>query len=116
MFATILKPEKLDTLIEGSTAESLALIGMLTKVSNSPILLKAQLDRARMSKGEHKIRPGIMEAVKLLPERAQIDDFSFSGKHISTYTIRDDDTCIEGKLTALASLLEILRQVCQIEW
>lgn len=91
MFATILSPEKLDTLIEGSTAESLALIGMLTKVSNSPVLLKAQLDKARMSKGEHRIRPGITEAVKLLPERAQIEDFSLSGMCISTCTVRDDD-------------------------
>ncbi|KAF8557976.1 hypothetical protein OG21DRAFT_1494290 [Imleria badia] len=93
MFATILKPEKLDTLIEGSTAESLALIGTLTKVSNSPVLLKAQLDKARMSKGEQKIRPGLTEAVQLLPVRAQIEDFSLS-----------------GKLTALASLLKALRQ------
>ncbi|KAG6378110.1 P-loop containing nucleoside triphosphate hydrolase protein [Boletus reticuloceps] len=93
MFATILKPEKLDTIIEGSTAESLALIGTLTKVSNSPVLLKAQLDKARTSKGEHMTRPGITEAVKLLPERAQIEDFSLS-----------------GKLTALASLLRSLRQ------
>jgi len=92
MFATILKPEKLETLIEGSTAESLALIGMLTKVSNSPVLLKAQLDKARMSKGEHKIRPGIKEAVELLPERAQIEDFSFSGMCILTCTIRANDT------------------------
>jgi DNA repair and recombination protein RAD54B len=92
MFATILNPEKLDTLIEGSTAESLALIGMLTKVSNSPVLLKAQLDKARMSKGEHKIRPGITEAVKLLPERAQIEDFSLSGMRISICSVRDDDT------------------------
>lgn len=92
MFATILKPEKLDTLIGGSTAESLALIGMLTKVSNSPVLLKAQLDKAKMSKGEHKIRPGITEAVKILPDRAQIDDFSLSGKSTLTCTIRNDDT------------------------
>ena len=93
MFATILKPEKLDTLIEGSTAESLALIGTLTKVSNTPVLLKAQLDKARISKEEHKIRPGIMEAAKLLPERTQIEDFSLSG--MPTLTWNDawgDDT------------------------
>ncbi|KAG9316430.1 P-loop containing nucleoside triphosphate hydrolase protein [Chiua virens] len=92
MFSTILKPEKLDTLIEGSTAESLALIGMLTKISNSPLLLKAQLDKAKTSKGEQKIRPGIMEAMKLLPERAQIDDFSLSGKFILFCAMQDDDT------------------------
>lgn len=115
IFATILKPEKLDTLIEGSTAESLALIGMLTKVSNSPVLLKAQLDKARMSKGQPKIRPGILEAVNLLPERAQIEDFSLSGRCISTCTMWDDDICTEGKLTALENLVKTLRQVCKID-
>lgn len=114
MFATILKPEKLDTLIEGSTAESLALIGTLTKVSNSPVLLKAQLDKARMSKEVHKIRPGIMEAMKLLPERAQIQDVSLSGMCILACTIHVV-TRIEGKLTALANLLKTLREVCQID-
>ncbi|KAF9222619.1 hypothetical protein BS17DRAFT_802837 [Gyrodon lividus] len=93
MFAAILNPEKLDTLIEGSTAESLALIGMLTKVSNSPVLLKAQVDKARASRAQPIVRPAVMEAMKLLPERAQIEDFSLS-----------------GKLTALASLLKTLRQ------
>ncbi|KAF9245007.1 P-loop containing nucleoside triphosphate hydrolase protein [Melanogaster broomeanus] len=85
--ATLLKKylppkQKLDTLIEGSTAESLALIGMLTKVSNSPVLLKAQVDKARASKGEPIVRPGVMEAVKLLPERAQIEDFSLSDRYV----------------------------------
>ncbi|KAH7888361.1 P-loop containing nucleoside triphosphate hydrolase protein [Phlebopus sp. FC_14] len=93
MFRAILNPEKLDSLIEGSTAESLALIGMLTKVSNSPLLLKAQVDKARASKGQPIIRPGVMEALKFLPEGAQIEDFSLS-----------------GKLSALASLLKTLRQ------
>ncbi|KIJ67587.1 hypothetical protein HYDPIDRAFT_127687 [Hydnomerulius pinastri MD-312] len=93
MFAAILNPEKLDTLIEGSTAESLALIGMLTKVSNSPVLLKAQVDKARASKAQPIIRPGVTEALQLLPEKAQIEDFSLS-----------------GKLTALESLLKTLRQ------
>lgn len=115
MFTTILKPERLDTLIEGSTAESLALIGMLTKISNSPVLLKAQLDKARTSKGEPKIRPGVMEAVGLLPDRAQIEDFSLSGKLTWSYAIHDDNACAEGKLTAVENLLKTLRQVCLID-
>lgn len=85
MFAAILNPEKLDTLIEGSTAESLALIGMLTKLSNSPLLLKAQVDKAKTSKAQPIIRPGVMEALKLLPEKAQIEDFSLSGEHRMFY-------------------------------
>ncbi|KAG6330522.1 hypothetical protein ID866_8566 [Astraeus odoratus] len=93
MLAAILSPEKLDTLIEGPTAESLALINMLTKISNSPVLLKAQVDKMRSSKSGLIIRPGVTEALKLLPEKTRIEDFSIS-----------------GKLTALANLLRTLRE------
>ncbi|KAL4080204.1 P-loop containing nucleoside triphosphate hydrolase protein [Scleroderma yunnanense] len=93
MLAAILNPEKLDSLAESSTAESLALINVLTKVSNSPVLLKAQVDKAKASKSIPIVRPGVMEALKLLPEKTQIEDFSIS-----------------GKLTALANLLRTIRQ------
>ena len=79
MFAALLSPEKLESLVESSTAESLALINVLTKVSNSPVLLKAQVDKAKTSKSGVIVRPGVMEALKLLPERMQIEDFSLSG-------------------------------------
>lgn len=66
--------------MQSSTAESLALINTLTKISNSPILLKATADKARTStKGDAVKRAGIDEAVKLLPQKAQIEDFSLSG-------------------------------------
>lgn len=93
MLAAILNPEKLERLVESSTAESLALINMLTKISNSPVLLKAQVDKAKGSKSGHIVRPGVTEALKLLPEKMQIEDFSLS-----------------GKLTALANLLRAIRQ------
>jgi len=73
--------------ITDSTAESLALINILTKISNSPILLKAVVDKAKakISQGEdHRERTTIVEeAVKLLPERAQVEDLSLSGDHLS---------------------------------
>jgi len=79
IFAKILQADQVDDLVYGSTAESLALITLLTKVSSSPILLKATLDKAR-AEGTSTIRHRkIHEAATLLPERAEIDDMSLSG-------------------------------------
>lgn len=79
IFSKILHPDKLDNLIHSSTAESLALINLLTKISNSPILLKATAENAK-SKGTDTIkRASVEEALKLLPEKAQIEDVSLSG-------------------------------------
>ncbi|KZT19708.1 hypothetical protein NEOLEDRAFT_936097 [Neolentinus lepideus HHB14362 ss-1] len=89
MFSKVLNKDKLDNLIGGSTAESLALINLLTKISNSPLLLKAQAD-----KGSAMTKAGsIQEALKLLPEKLRVEDVSLS-----------------GKLTALANLLRSLRK------
>ncbi|KAH7915224.1 P-loop containing nucleoside triphosphate hydrolase protein [Hygrophoropsis aurantiaca] len=96
IFSALLNPDKLDNLIQSSTAESLALINMLTKVSNSPILLKAQADKAKATQSAPIKRPGVDEALKFLPERTQIEDFSIS-----------------GKLTALANLLKTIREQTQ---
>ncbi|KAI0940481.1 hypothetical protein AcW1_003665 [Taiwanofungus camphoratus] len=94
IFQKILTAEKLDNLVRKSTAESLALINILTKISNSPILLKATIDRAKNRSGQNgdKIKYyAVEEALKLLPERAHVEDVSLS-----------------GKLTALANLLRSL--------
>ncbi|TFK54023.1 hypothetical protein OE88DRAFT_1654480 [Heliocybe sulcata] len=89
MFSKVLSKEGLDSLISGSTAESLALINLLTKISNSPLLLRAQAD-----KGGAMIKVGVVqEALKLLPEKLKLEDVSLS-----------------GKLTALANLLRALRE------
>lgn len=81
LFYKILSADKLDSLVRNSTAESLALIGMLTKISNSPILLKAAVDQAKERGGEGIIKsPVVSDAVQLLPSRAQIDDVSLSGE------------------------------------
>lgn len=80
IFSAILNPDKLDRLIDGPTAESLALINMLTKVSNSPVLLKAQVDKARATNTNAIRRPGIDDALSLLPKNVQVEDISLSGK------------------------------------
>ena len=85
IFHQILTADKLDNLVRNSTAESLALIGMLTKVSNSPILLKAAADKAREqgrnAEGELIKKNVFTEAAGLLPERAQVEDVSLSGMY-----------------------------------
>jgi DNA repair and recombination protein RAD54B len=81
IFSKILNPDKLDDLAQSSTAESLALINMLTKVSNSPILLKATADKEKAAGVDRNTikRAGVDDALKLLPENAQIEDMSLSG-------------------------------------
>jgi DNA repair and recombination protein RAD54B len=79
IFSAILNPDKLDRLIDGPTAESLALINVLTKISNSPVLLKAQADKARATNTDAIRRPGIDDALSLLPKDLRIEDFSISG-------------------------------------
>lgn len=82
MFSKILTPKKLDDLIQSSTAESLALINILTKLSNSPILLKATADsvKDKSDSKNHSIQQSsVVEALQLLPERASIADMTLSG-------------------------------------
>jgi DNA repair and recombination protein RAD54B len=54
---------------------------MLTKVSNSPILLKATADKEKAAGVDRNTikRAGVDDALKLLPENAQIEDMSLSG-------------------------------------
>ncbi|KAG6878548.1 hypothetical protein C0993_004447 [Termitomyces sp. T159_Od127] len=79
IFSKILHPDRLDDLIQSSTAESLALINILTKVSNSPILLKATADKAKADRKDTRQRSDLEEASRLIPEHAQIDDVTLSG-------------------------------------
>lgn len=82
IFQRLLTRDNIDNVSRANTAESLALISLLTKISNSPILLKATADRAKSQGVEDagvKAR-AIQSALKILPERAQIDDVSLSGK------------------------------------
>lgn len=96
IFRRILNPDEMDDLIEQSTtAESLALIGILTKVSNSPILLRATAESAKGKENNgifHK--RNFTSAANLVPKNAEIEDMSLSGmaplRHL---TIRRQLTC-----------------------
>lgn len=70
----------MDALIEQSTtAESLALIGVLTKISNSPILLRATAENAKEKESSMFHKRNFTDAAKLVPPDAQIDDMYLSG-------------------------------------
>ncbi|VDC03609.1 unnamed protein product [Peniophora sp. CBMAI 1063] len=118
IFNKLLNPDKLDNIIHDSTAESLALINMLTKVSNSPILLQAVADKNRGDAGSKKAKArAVEEAVKLLPERAQVDDVSLSGKLAALATLlrairKDtDEKCV--LVSHYTSALNILEAFCK---
>ncbi|KII92162.1 hypothetical protein PLICRDRAFT_50591 [Plicaturopsis crispa FD-325 SS-3] len=115
IFSTILNADKLDDLAHSSTAESLALIGMLTKISNSPILLKATADKAKGGGGIK--RAGVEEALKLLPSNATIEDFSLSGKLFALSNLlkairaNTEEKCI--LVSHYTSTLNILEAFCK---
>ncbi|KAF8348116.1 P-loop containing nucleoside triphosphate hydrolase protein [Amanita rubescens] len=93
LYDSILQPEKIDDLVESSRTESLPMINILVKISNSPVLLKATLDnsRAKMSTGSDN--DTFNQLLPLLPKETDIGDVSLS-----------------GKLLALSRLLRLLRQ------
>lgn len=98
IFSKILNRDNLDR-VGDSTAESLALISILTKISNSPILLKATADKAKdkpNSTANNIKRAGIDDAVKLLPEKAKIGDVALSGTlYVSCFRpLGTDNWCI----------------------
>ena len=99
MFYKILNPDKLNDLIQSSTAESLALINILTKISNSPILLKATADSTKNRKNgivKPVQRSTVDDALDLLPAKAHVADMSLSGKFIcGRYTNHYLPTCRE---------------------
>lgn len=90
IFDAILKPEVVDDVVHGSMAKSLALIQLLTKVCNSPYLLK----KLEGSAAQASPPPNVKAALSLLPSSAGPEDFSLS-----------------GKLTFLGNLLDSIRNV-----
>jgi len=77
MFSKILRADHVDGLIHGSSARSLAVIMNLTKLCNSPMLLKAAKKKAVSS--EDDASDVIGEAINLIPSGARPDDFNLSG-------------------------------------
>ncbi|KAF5370698.1 hypothetical protein D9758_002095 [Tetrapyrgos nigripes] len=118
IFAKILQPDHVDDLVQGSTAESLALITLLTKVSSSPILLKATIDkeRAKGNSAASKHR-NLYDAAALLPPDAQIDDMGLSGKFCALAKLLNaikedtDEKCV--LVSHYTSTLNILEAFCE---
>lgn len=81
IFSQLLHPQNLDDLVSKSTAESLAMITLLTKVCNSPILLKKIIEKGVTDGGGETAKmANVLEAVKLLPSDARLQDPSLSGR------------------------------------
>ncbi|KAI0700892.1 P-loop containing nucleoside triphosphate hydrolase protein [Cytidiella melzeri] len=119
IFHKILTADKLDSLVRNSTAESLALIGMLTKISNSPILLKAAADLAKERGSDKSIVKSsvVSDAVQYLPSKAQLDDVSLSGKLAALANLlraiykTTDEKCIV--VSHYTSALNIIEAFCK---
>ncbi|KAJ3749171.1 SNF2 family N-terminal domain-containing protein [Lentinula detonsa] len=119
IFAQVLDPNKVDDFIESnSTAESLALINILTKISSSPILLKAAMDKNQSRNNVEGLqRTNIWEALKLLPSHSQIEDMSLSGKLIALSKLlafikqESEEKCVV--VSHYTSTLNILESFCK---
>ena len=81
ILSKILSMDKLDRFIGNGLADSLVLIGMLQKICNSPILLKATADKnkAKENQGSDVTNSVVHEALEYLPRKVHVDDVSLSG-------------------------------------
>ncbi|KXN90194.1 DNA repair and recombination protein RAD54B [Leucoagaricus sp. SymC.cos] len=118
IFRRILNPDKMDDLIDNSTtAESLALIGVLTKISNSPILLKATAESAKEKEKSMFQKRNFTEAAKLIPGDARVDDMNLSGKLIALSQMLEviwettEEKCV--LVSHYTSTLNILEAFCR---
>ena len=75
----ILNNDTLDPLIKNSTTDSLAMMGLLQKICNSPILLKATADKNKGKETQGASASAILDALAYLPARPQVEDVSLSG-------------------------------------
>ncbi|KAI0790697.1 P-loop containing nucleoside triphosphate hydrolase protein [Abortiporus biennis] len=117
MFQRILTRDNIDNLSNTSTAESLALINLLTKISNSPILLKATADSAKNKGGQKEDvikKKSIEDALKLLPEKAKVEDVSLSGKLAAlamllraVYKDTDEKCIVVSHYTSTLNIIEV---------
>ena len=55
------------------------MMGLLQKICNSPILLKATADRNKGKESQDTNASAILDALAYLPARAQVEDVSLSG-------------------------------------
>lgn len=75
----ILNKDTLDPLIKNSMTDSLAMMGLLQKICNSPILLKATMDKNKGKENQSASGSAILDALAYLPARPQVEDVSLSG-------------------------------------
>ncbi|KAF8626841.1 hypothetical protein AX15_004671 [Amanita polypyramis BW_CC] len=93
LYASILQPERIEDFVQSSRSESLPIINMLVKISNSPVLLKATFDSSRARIPDGSDADARHQVLALLPRKTDIGDVSLS-----------------GKLTALSKLLHLIHQ------
>ena len=79
MYQKILHPDKVDDFVNGSQADTLALLNTLKKVSNSPILVKAAHDKDKESARTSIAKSAVADAVTVLKPDARVDDMTLSG-------------------------------------
>ncbi|PBK86282.1 hypothetical protein ARMGADRAFT_1086758 [Armillaria gallica] len=75
IFSKLLQPDRLDDIVQGSTAESLTLMNLLIKVSNSLILLKATADKGA-SDGSARRHGAKWKAVGFVSSSEHIKDIT----------------------------------------
>lgn len=82
IFANVLHPDQLDSIIQGSTARSLALINQLTKISNSPELLRKKVVKEE-ARGDETSEEGVRSTLQdLIPNDLDPGDIALSGRLI----------------------------------
>ncbi|KAI5123982.1 hypothetical protein M0805_006394 [Coniferiporia weirii] len=121
MFTKILQPEVLSALVRGSMARSLAMIQLLTKLSNSPILFKAALEKRKIkSTGTNEdleANESFEDALEMLPNNARPEDVELSGKlhalsKILSYLRKEtEEKCI--LVSHYTSTLDVIETYCK---
>ena len=75
----ILNKDNVDPLIKNNMTDSLAMMSLLQKICNSPILLKATADKNKGKENQGANANAILDALAYLPARPQVEDVSLSG-------------------------------------
>ncbi|KAG9010829.1 helicase [Tulasnella sp. JGI-2019a] len=120
MFSAILNPAVVDDVVQHMT-KSLPLINTLTKVCNSPILLKKHDDIpfAAAAPESRNVASNIQAALALLPSGAALEDISLSGKLtllgrlLRALRKHTDEKCVI--VSNYTSTLNIIQKYCERE-
>jgi DNA repair and recombination protein RAD54B len=83
----ILNKDNVDPLIKNNMTDSLAMMSLLQKICNSPILLKATADKNKGRENQGANANAILDALAYLPARPQVEDVSLSGLASSFFLI-----------------------------